>query len=156
MTIEAAPVPRLDPDAVTHELGRLLADTFTIATKTQGYHWNVIGPHFRDLHLMFEEQYVELAAAIDVIAERIRALGAFAPGSLRGMSRRTSVDDEDEAPEADEMIRRLIEAHETVLRTAHAVLGTAEAVADVTTVDLATERIAVHEKTLWMLRATAA
>jgi len=143
-------------EAVAHELGRLLADTYTLAIKTQGYHWNVIGPNFRSLHLQFEEQYVELAAAIDVIAERIRALGAFAPGSARAMARLASVEDEEGAPEASEMICRLIEAHETVVRTARAVLVSAEAAFDVTTVDLATERIAVHEKTLWMLRATAA
>ena len=143
-------------EAVAHELSGLLADTFTLYLKTHGYHWNVIGPNFRSLHLMFEEQYVELSAAIDVIAEQIRALGQFAPGSLRAMARLASVEDEDAAPEASEMVCRLIEAHETVVRTARRVLAAAEAAGDPVTVDLVTERLAVHEKTLWMLRATAA
>jgi starvation-inducible DNA-binding protein len=143
-------------EAVAHELSRLLADTYALYVKTQGYHWNVIGPEFRSLHLLFEEEYTELALAVDVIAERMRALGAFAPGSLRGMARLASVEDEDGAPDAPEMVLRLIAAHETVVRTARAVLRLAEEAADPTTIDLATERLAVHEKTLWMLRATAA
>jgi starvation-inducible DNA-binding protein len=157
MTIHAAPASTtLQNEAVAHELARLLADSYTLAIKTQGYHWNVIGPNFHSLHLLFETQYVELSTAIDVIAERIRALGSFAPGSSRAMARLASIEEEEGAPEASEMICRLIEAHETVIRTARAVLQAGEAAFDVTTVDLATERIAVHEKTLWMLRATAA
>lgn len=151
------------PTAVTHEtetvireLERLLADTYTLYVKTHGFHWNVIGPQFRSLHLMFEEQYTELALAVDTIAERLRALGPFAPGSLRAFARLTTVQDEDGAPEASEMVCRLIEAHETVVRTARSVLVAAERAVDPTTVDLATERLAIHEKTLWMLRATAA
>ena len=157
MTTPTAVPPMTSNEAVALELGRLLADTYALAVKTQGYHWNVIGPEFRSLHLLFEEQYTELALAADVIAERMRALGAVAPGSLRGMARLTSIDDEDGAPEAREMVLRLIAAHETVLRTTRSVLEAAErAATDPTTVDLATERLAVHEKTLWMLRATAA
>ena len=156
MTTQTANPPIHVGEAVTDELARLLADTYTLYVKTHGYHWNVIGPNFRSLHLMFEEQYIELAAAIDVIAERIRALGPFAPGSLRGMGRLASVEDDDTAPEATDMVCRLIEAHEVVIRTARAVLRAAEAAEDPVTVDLATERITIHEKTLWMLRATAA
>ncbi len=143
-------------DTVTAELSRLLADSYTLYLKTQGYHWNVIGPEFPALHRMFEEQYTELALAVDVIAERIRARGAFAPGSFRAMERLASVSDEEGAPDAAEMLARLIEAHEVVVRTARSTLAAAEAAEDAVTVDLATERITVHEKTLWMLRATAA
>jgi starvation-inducible DNA-binding protein len=155
MTTQTAQ-PVQGSEAVAHELSGLLADTFTLYLKTHGYHWNVIGPNFRSLHLMFEEQYVELSAAIDVLAEQIRALGQFAPGSLRAMARLATVEDEDAAPEASEMVCRLIEAHETVVRSARRVLAAAEAAGDPTTVDLVTQRLAVHEKTLWMLRATAA
>ena len=125
MTTPTAVPPITSNEAIALELGRLLADTYALAVKTQGYHWNVIGPEFRSLHLMFEEQYTELALAADVIAERMRALGAVAPGSLRGMARLTSIDDEDDAPEAQEMVLRLIAAHETVLRTTRAVLEAA-------------------------------
>jgi len=156
MTIQTPDPTTHGSEAAIEQLGRLLADSYTLYVKTHGYHWNVIGPNFRSLHLMFEEQYNELALAVDVIAERMRALGAFAPGSLRGMARLATVEDEDGAPEASEMVGRLIEAHEIVVRTARALLAAAEAAADATTVDLATERLAVHEKTLWMLRATAA
>lgn len=156
MTIPTAAPVGHGTDAVTHELARLLADTYTLYVKTQGYHWNVIGPDFRSFHLMFEEQYTELALAIDVIAERMRALGAFAPGSLRAFGRLSSVDDEDAAPEATDMVLRLIAGNEAVVRTANAVLRSAEAGGDATTADLAIERIAIHEKTLWMLRATTA
>jgi starvation-inducible DNA-binding protein len=139
---------------VTHELARLLADTYALSIKTQGYHWNVIGPQFRSLHLMFEEQYRDLAAAVDEIAERIRALGPMAPGSYRDIAELTSVSDEDGAPAAMEMVRRLITANDVVVRAARAVVDAAEQAGDPATLDLATRRVAVHEKTLWMLRAT--
>jgi starvation-inducible DNA-binding protein len=141
---------------VADALARLLADTYTLYLKTHGYHWNVRGPYFRSLHLMFEEQYLELAAAVDEIAERIRALGPLAPGSYREMAVLTSVSDEEAAPDAMEMVRRLIDANDVVVRTARAVVGAAEKAADPASLDLATRRIAIHEKTLWMLRATAA
>jgi starvation-inducible DNA-binding protein len=140
--------------AVADGLSRLLADSYTLYLKTHGYHWNVTGPHFRSLHLMFEEQYTELADAVDEIAERIRTLGSLAPGSYGEMAVLTSVSDEGEAPGAMEMVRRLIAAHEVVVRTARAVAGAAERADDPATLDLATRRIAVHEKTLWMLRAS--
>jgi starvation-inducible DNA-binding protein len=139
---------------VAHDVARLLADTYTLYLKTHGYHWNVVGPHFRSLHLMFEEQYTELAGAVDEIAERIRTLGPLAPGSYREMAVLASVSDEEGAPGAMEMVRRLIAAHEAVVRTARGVVDVAEKVNDPATLDLATRRIAVHEKALWMLRAT--
>jgi starvation-inducible DNA-binding protein len=140
---------------VAHDLARLLADTYALYLKTHGYHWNVTGPHFRSLHLMFEEQYTELADAVDEIAERIRTLGVLAPGSYREMAVLASVTDEEGAPAATEMVRRLIAANEVVVRTARAVIGASEKTDDPASLDLATRRIAVHEKALWMLRATA-
>ncbi len=140
--------------ALADELARLLADTYTLYLKTHGYHWNVTGPHFRSLHLMFEEQYLELRDAVDEIAERIRALGSMAPGSYRELSHLASVVDAEGAPDAMEMVRRLIEGHEVLLRTAAAVARAAEAASDPVSLDLAGRRMAIHEKTLWMLRAT--
>jgi starvation-inducible DNA-binding protein len=156
MTIEQEAQPEAPAQGmVAHDLARLLADTYTLYLKTHGYHWNVTGLQFRSLHLMFEEQYLELAAAVDEIAERIRALGPVAPGSYREMAVLTSVSYEEESPSAKEMVRRLIAAHEIVVRTARAVIDVAEQADDPATLDLATRRIAVHEKALWMLRATA-
>ncbi|MEX1169764.1 MAG: DNA starvation/stationary phase protection protein [Chloroflexota bacterium] len=156
MTIETKGQPEASAKTpVAHELARLLSDTYTLYLKTHGYHWNVTGPYFRSLHLMFEEQYTELHDAVDEIAERIRTLGPFAPGSYREMAQLTAVRDEEGAPETMDMVRRLIEAHEVVVKTAGAVVRAAEEAGDPATLDLATRRIAVHEKTLWMLRATA-
>lgn len=137
-------------------LSRLLADTYTLYLKTQGYHWNVEGQMFRSLHLMFEEEYMDLRDAADEIAERIRALGHMAPGSYAEFAKLSSVQDEEGTPEAMEMVRRLVSGHEAVIRTARELVGTAEAAGDVATADMATARIEVHEKTAWMLRATAA
>jgi starvation-inducible DNA-binding protein len=141
--------------AVADELARLLADTYVLYLKTHGYHWNVTGPAFRSLHLMFEEEYLELRDAVDEIAERIRAIGPLAPGSYREMARLTSVDEDDGAPVTSLMVPRLIEANEVVVRTAQAVAAVAEKTDDLATLDLATRRITVHEKAIWMLRATA-
>ncbi|MEX2046210.1 MAG: DNA starvation/stationary phase protection protein [Chloroflexota bacterium] len=139
---------------VVLDLGRLLADTYTLYFKTHAYHWNVTGPHFRSLHLMFEEQYRDMWAALDVIAERIRALGALAPQSYRRMSAVASIEEEDQTPEAMDMVRRLIGDHEKLIVTARSVVRGAEAAGDVATADLATQRLEGHEKMLWMLRAT--
>jgi len=141
---------------IAQGLAGLLADTYTLYLKTHGYHWNVTGPMFRSLHLMFEEQYIELATAVDVLAERIRALGVLAPASYTEFARLTSVQGDNGAPEAIEMVRRLVDAHETVIRTARGVAADAENAGDLATADLATQRIDIHEKTAWMLRATAA
>jgi starvation-inducible DNA-binding protein len=136
-------------------LAKLLADTYALYLKTHGYHWNVAGPMFRSLHLMFEEQYMELRDAVDEIAERILALGYPAPASYAELGRLASVPDDPTVPEAMEMVRRLVDGHETVIRTARDVVRVAEASEDVATADLATVRIETHEKTAWMLRATA-
>src|SRR3990172_10751265 len=111
---------------VADGLARLLADTYTLCLKTHGYHWNVTGLHFRSLHLMFEEQYTELAGAVDEIAERIRALGPLAPGSYRELAALTSVRDDDASPGPMEMLRRLIAAHEVVVHTARAAVAAPE------------------------------
>lgn len=141
---------------IAEGLSGLLADTFTLYLKTHGYHWNVTGPMFRSLHLMFEEEYTDLWTASDEIAERIRALGYPAPGSYTEFAGLTSVTDAEGAPEALAMVRSLVDGHEAVIRTARGVVATAEAAGDVATADLVTARIEIHEKTAWMLRATAA
>ncbi len=142
-----------DRQAIAEGLSRLLADTYTLYLKTHNFHWNVTGPMFQTLHLMFEQQYNELWAAGDVIAERIRALGLFAPGTYREFSRLTAIEEEEGIPAAEAMIRRLVEGHETTIRTARSVYATAERAQDAPTVDLLTERMQIHEKTAWMLRS---
>lgn len=141
---------------IVEGLSRLLADTFTLYLQTHGYHWNVTGPMFPALHGLFEEQYNELWDATDEIAERIRALGHTAPASLTDYSRLASIEDGGEASEAMEMVRRLADGHQALLTTARAVLGSAQQGNDVATEDLAIRRIDYHQKTAWMLRATAA
>lgn len=136
-------------------LSRLLADTYTLYLTTHGYHWNVTGPMFRSLHLMFEEQYLELRDAVDVIAERIRALDHLAPATYGEFTRLTSINEHEGTPEALEMVRLLVAGHEAVIRTARHVVKVAEAGGDAATADLATARLDVHEKMAWMLRATA-
>ena len=137
-------------------LSRLLADTYTLYLKTHNYHWNVTGPQFNTLHLMFESQYAELALAVDLIAERIRALGEPAPGSYSAYAALSTVVEADRVPSADEMIRELAADQATVVRTARAVFPAADAAHDEPTADLLTQRMQVHEKTAWMLRAMAA
>lgn len=134
-------------------LGRLLADSYVIYLKTQGFHWNVVGPQFEPLHTLFQEQYSELAHAIDEIAERVRALGAKAPGSFSEFKELTSIDEETGAPSADSMIGQLLSDHATASRTALQVVTEAEKQGDVATADLATERVTQHEKTAWMLNS---
>ncbi len=148
-------IAEADRKQVADGLARLLADTYTLYLKSHGYHWNVSGPHFRSLHLMFEEHYMELRDAVDVIAERILALGYPAPASYAELGRLSSVADDEGAPAAMDMVRRLVEGHEAVIRTAREVVHMAEAAGDVATADLATGRVEIHEKTAWMLRATA-
>lgn len=134
-------------------LSRLLADSYTLYLKTHNFHWNVTGPMFNTLHLMFEDQYTELATAVDEIAERIRALGRPAPGTYKAFAELTSVKEADGVPDAKEMIRQLVEGQETVARTAREVFPTAEKAGDEPTADLLTQRMQVHEKTAWMLRS---
>ncbi len=145
-----------DRQAIADGLSRLVADTYTLYLKTHNYHWNVTGPMFQTLHLMFEAQYNELALAVDLIAERIRALGAPAPGSYREFSALSSVPEEEDRPDATEMIRRLVAGQETVARTARSVFPTVERAHDEATADLLTQRLQVHEKTAWMLRSLLA
>jgi starvation-inducible DNA-binding protein len=142
-----------DREAIADGLGKLLADTYTLYLKTHNFHWNVTGPMFNTLHLMFEQQYNELALAVDLIAERIRALGCPAPGSYAQFARLSSVKEETRVPAALEMVRQLVDGQETVARTARRVFPVAEKAADQATLDLLTQRLQVHEKTAWMLRS---
>ncbi|MBI2392797.1 MAG: DNA starvation/stationary phase protection protein [Deltaproteobacteria bacterium] len=140
-------------EEIANGLSRVLADTYTLYLKTHNFHWNVTGPMFQTLHLMFEAQYNELALAVDLVAERIRALGFPAPGTYKQFSALSAIREEDAIPKAQEMIRKLVEAHETVARTARDVFKVAEGVSDQPTCDLLTQRMQVHEKTAWMLRS---
>ena len=142
-----------DRKQITEGLARLLADTYTLYVKTHNFHWNVTGPLFNTLHLMFEQQYTELAAAVDEIAERIRALGFPAPGSYARFSRLTAIEEQDGVPAAEEMIRELAADQETVVRTARSIFPKVDAAGDEPTADLLTQRMLVHEKTAWMLRS---
>jgi starvation-inducible DNA-binding protein len=140
-------------EKIAQGLSRLLADTYTLYLKTHNFHWNVTGPMFNTLHLMFETQYNELALAVDLIAERIRALGLPAPGSYREFGRLASVRESEGSPDAQEMIRQLVQGQETVVRTARGVFPDAESAGDQPTADLLTQRMQVHEKNAWMLRS---
>ncbi|MEX0825668.1 MAG: DNA starvation/stationary phase protection protein [Acidimicrobiia bacterium] len=139
---------------IADALSVLLADSYTLYLKTQNYHWNVTGPMFPALHAMFETEYLELRDAVDVIAERIRALGRPAPASYKAFGELTSIEEAEKIPEALDMVRDLAAGHETVARTARAVVDRAEPAGDIATVDLATGRVEIHEKTAWMLRTT--
>ena len=149
-------ISETDRQAIAEGLSRLLADSYTLYLKTHNYHWNVVGPMFNTLHQMFEEQYSELALAVDEIAERIRALGEPAPGSYLEFTELSSIDEDTDAPDASEMIRRLVEGHEAVARTARSVFPSVEQAGDEPTADLLTQRMQVHEKTAWMLRSMLA
>ena len=138
---------------VAEGLSRLLADSYTLYLKTHKFHWNVTGPMFQTLHLMFETQYTELATAVDAVAERIRALGFFAPGSYVEYAKLSSIKENEGVPKADAMIRELVEGQEAVVRTARSVFPIADEANDEATADLLTQRIQLHEKTAWMLRS---
>jgi starvation-inducible DNA-binding protein len=140
-------------EEIARGLSRVLADTYTLYLKTHSFHWNVTGPMFQTLHLMFETQYNELALAVDLVAERIRALGVPAPGTYRQFSELSAIKEDDGIPKAQDMIRRLVEGHETVARTSREVFRFADDVSDQPTCDLLTQRMQVHEKTAWMLRS---
>lgn len=137
-------------------LSRLLADSYTLYLKTHNYHWNVQGPQFNTLHLMFEGQYTELATAVDEIAERIRALGVKAPGSYSEFAKLTAIEEGSGMEAAEEMIRQLAIGQETIVRTAREVFPTADAANDEPTADLLTQRMHLHEKNAWMLRSMLA
>lgn len=139
--------------AIADGLSRLLADSYSLYMKTHNYHWNVTGPMFNSLHVMFEEQYTELATAVDEIAERIRALGHLAPGSFSEFSALTSIKEGDKSADAQSMIRDLVESQETVVRTCREIFPSVDEASDEPTADLLTVRMQTHEKTAWMLRA---
>lgn len=134
-------------------LSHLLADTYTLYLKTHYFHWNVTGPMFNTLHLMFEQQYTELALAVDAIAERIRSLDFYAPGTYRDFIKLASIKESESVPKANDMIRELVAGHEAVVRTARGVFPAAEKAGDEASADLLTQRLQLHEKTAWMLRS---
>lgn len=138
---------------IAHGLSRLLADTYTLYLKTHNFHWNVTGPMFQTLHLMFETQYNELALAVDLIAERIRSLGFPAPGTYKQYAELSSIKEVDGIPKAQEMIQLLVQGQEAIVRTARSLFPVVESASDEATADLLTQRIQLHEKTAWMLRS---
>ncbi|OGA56166.1 MAG: DNA starvation/stationary phase protection protein [Betaproteobacteria bacterium RIFCSPLOWO2_12_FULL_62_58] len=142
-----------DRKAIADGLSRLLADTYTLYLKTHNFHWNVAGPMFQTLHLMFEQQYNELALAVDLIAERIRALGYPAPGTYAEYAKLSSIQETAGVPKAVKMIELLVAGQEAVVRTARSIFPLVEKVNDEPTADLLTQRMQVHEKTAWMLRS---
>jgi starvation-inducible DNA-binding protein len=146
-------IPEKQRTKVAEGLSRLLADSYTLYLKTHKFHWNVTGPMFQTLHLMFETQYTELATAVDLVAERIRALGFYAPGSYAEFSKLSSIKESEGVPKAEDMIRQLVEGQEAVVRTARSIFPIAEKASDEATADLLTQRIQLHEKTAWMLRS---
>ena len=146
-------ISKKDREKIAEGLSHLLADSYTLYLKTHNFHWNVTGPMFNTLHVMFMDQYTELWTALDAIAERIRSLGYPAPGTYREFSRLTSIPETDGVPDALEMVRLLVEGHEAVARTARAAFPAADKGGDESTADLLTQRLQVHEKTAWMLRS---
>lgn len=145
-----------DLKSINSGLAQAVAETFTLYVKTQGYHWNVVGPTFHSLHELFEEQYIELRDAADELAERMRALGAFAPGSFTEFKQLAGIKDHDDAKDADDMVRTLVGDHELAARTLRPLVEVADAAGDSATADLLTARLAAHEKHAWMLRSTVA
>jgi starvation-inducible DNA-binding protein len=146
-------ISKKDRAEIAGGLGRLLADTYTLYLKTHNFHWNVTGPMFQTLHLMFETQYNELWLATDAIAERIRSLGHTAPGTYAEFSKLSSIKEPNGVPKATDMIKQLVEGHEAVVRTGRSLFPSAEKASDESTADLLTQRIQIHEKTAWMLRS---
>ena len=142
-----------DRKKIAEGLSRLLADTYLLYLKTHNFHWNVEGPMFQTLHLMFMGQYTEAWNAIDPIAERIRALGHYAPGTYRQYVQLATIRETEGVPKAEKMIKDLIEGQEAVARTARSVLPVADAANDQPTLDLLTQRLDIHEKNAWMLRS---
>lgn len=140
-------------ESVASQLKVLLADSYTLYLQTHNFHWNVTGPQFRELHLMFEEHYIELATAVDEIAERIRTLDVAAPGTYKAFAELSTIKEVDGVPEASEMVSILTNAHESVVRTCRVALKAAQAADDESSSALISDRMRVHEKTAWMLRA---
>lgn len=142
-----------DRIATADGLKHLLADSYTLYLQTHNFHWNVTGMHFKDLHTMFEEHYTELAIAVDDIAERIRALGVYAPGTYKEFVKLTSISEVEGVPSSDDMVEILMKSHEAVVKTARKALKLAQDANDESTASLVSDRMRVHEKTAWMLRA---
>ncbi|MDY7545444.1 Dps family protein [Glaciimonas sp. CA11.2] len=142
-----------DRKKIADGLSKLLADTYTLYLKTHNFHWNVTGPMFNTLHLMFEGQYTELSLAVDLIAERIRALGYPAPGSYAAFAKLSTIAEAVGVPTATEMIQQLVAGQESVTRTARSIFPVVDAASDEPTADLLTQRMQLHEKNAWMLRS---
>lgn len=151
--IDEMGLDKKEREAVAEGLKRLLADSYTLYLQTHNFHWNVTGPMFRDLHLMFEEHYTELATAVDDIAERIRTLDVHAPGTYKAFAELSSIKEVDGVPAAEEMVDILRQGHEIVVQTCRDVLKTAQEAEDESTVALVSDRMQIHEKTAWMLRS---
>jgi starvation-inducible DNA-binding protein len=145
-------IPDKQREEIAEGLSHLLADTYTLYLKTHNFHWNVTGPMFSTLHTLFEQHYTELAMAVDVIAERIRALGVAAPGSYKQFAELSSIKEETGTPSAEEMIRQLVKGQEAVVKTARTVFPVVDKANDEPTADLLTQRMQIHEKNAWMLR----
>lgn len=152
MNIEIG-IPASDRQKIVEGLSKLLADSYILYLKTHNYHWNVEGPMFNTLHQMFMDQYTEMWNALDLIAERIRALGAYAPGSYKKFAQLSSISESEETLPAKDMIKQLLHGHEAVAKTIRSSFPIAEQGNDEATLDLLTQRLQIHEKTAWMLRA---
>jgi len=146
-------INEIDRENIADGLKHLLADSYTLYLQTHNFHWNVTGPQFRELHLMFEEHYTELAVAVDDIAERIRTLDVVAPGTYKAFAELSEVKEVDGVPDAKKMVGILTKAHEQVVKTCRDVLVKAQRAHDESTAALVSDRMRVHEKTAWMLRA---
>ncbi len=153
MSVMTTEVPMKDRKAIAEGLGLLLADSYTLYLKTHNFHWNVTGPMFQTLHLMFETHYNELALAVDLIAERIRAVGQRSPGSYAEFGKLTQIQEAVGVIKAQDMIRQLLSDHQTLVQTAKKAFPAAEKAGDQATLDLLTQRMQIHEKTAWMLRS---
>jgi len=149
-------IAKKDREAIAKGLSKLLADTYTLYLKTHGFHWNITGPMFNTLHLMFEIQYNELWLAVDLVAERIRSLDVAAPGSSSQFAKLSTIKEEAGVPDWKSMVQQLVEGHETVARTARETFRLADKADDQPTADLVTQRMQAHEKTAWMLRSLLA
>ena len=143
-----------DRQSVAEALKHVLADSYTLYLQTHNFHWNVTGPLFRELHLMFEEHYTELAEAVDEIAERIRTLGIAAPGTYKAFSELSAIKEVDGVPEANDMVKILTQSHEQVVKTCRKALKIAQDAEDESSAALVSDRMRIHEKTAWMLRAS--
>lgn len=146
-------ISKSNRENIAEGLKRLLADSYTLYLQTHNFHWNVTGPQFRELHLMFEEHYTELATAVDEIAERIRTLGVAAPGTYKAFAQLSSIEEVDGVPDAKEMVSLLTKGHEQVVKTCREALGPAQEADDESSAALISDRMRIHEKTAWMLRA---